>query len=66
VYNTFEAGEVSAEAPCKKSRMLITEKMLQHIQQDLNDGMSIRKVAKLVVVSESTIRYLINKGSLKR
>jgi DNA-binding CsgD family transcriptional regulator len=54
------------EAPYKKRRMLITKDMLQRIQQHLDDGMSIRQAAKQIGVSESAIRYLINKGSLKR
>jgi DNA-binding NarL/FixJ family response regulator len=54
------------EAPCKRSRVLFTEDMLQRIQQYLDNGKSIRQAAKLAGIAESSVRYWINKRRLKK
>ena len=46
----------------KKTRNLITQEKQQRIQQNLDDGKSIRQTAKLEGVAESAIRYWIGKG----
>lgn len=53
------------ETFCKKKRVLITENMRLQIQMYLSNGLSIRKVAKIVGFSESAIRYWKNKKKLK-
>jgi DNA-binding CsgD family transcriptional regulator len=56
----------SIEAPCKRSRILITEDMSRRIQQYLDDGISIRQAARLEGISEPAIRYWIEKGRLRK
>jgi len=53
------------EAICKKRRVAITAEQMQHIQQHLDDGKSIRQAAKLEHTEESAIRYWIKKGNIK-
>ena len=55
-----------AEKRCKRNRVLLKEDMLQHIQQQLDIGKSIRQAAKLEGIAESAIRYWIKKGKLYR
>ena len=45
------------EAPRKRTRVLITDEIIQHIQQHLDNGMSVRKAADREGISESAIRY---------
>lgn len=54
------------EASCKRSRVLLTEDMLQRIQQYLDDGKSVRQAAKLEGIAESAIRYWKNKERLRK
>lgn len=60
-----ELEQPCMEPFCKKKRILITENMMLRIQWYLNNGLSIRKVAKIVGLSESAIRYWKNKKKLK-
>ena len=50
----------------KKIRILLTIDRLNRIQQNLDDGKSIRQAAKLEGVAESAIRYQIKQGKLKK
>jgi len=53
------------ETTRKKRRILLTDDMLQRIQEYLDDGKSIRQAAKLEGIAESAIRYWINKRRLR-
>ena len=44
----------------------MTDEVKQSIQQCLNDGESIRQVAKIEGLSEGTIRYWIKKGKINK
>jgi len=59
-----EPEKLPIEAPCKRTPILFTSDRLQHIQQYLDDGLSIRQAAKQESVSESAIRYWIKQGKL--
>ena len=52
------------EAPRKRTRVLITDEMIQLIQQHLDDGLSMRKAAEKAGISECAIRYWKGKGKL--
>ena len=53
------------EVTKKRSRTLITDDMMYRIQTYLDSGLSIRKTADKVSISESAIRYWIAKNKLK-
>ena len=51
--------------PVKRTRVLITDVMMQQIQHDLDSGLSNRKTADKFGIAESAIRYWKKKGKLK-
>lgn len=50
----------------KRKRVSFTNEQIQHIQELLNKGKSIRQIANTVGAVESTIRYWISKGVLRK
>jgi DNA-binding NarL/FixJ family response regulator len=54
------------EAPRKRTRILLTEDMLQRIQQSLDEGKSIRQAAKREGISEHAVRYWKGKGIITK
>lgn len=52
--------------PNPKKRTSLTSKQIQYIQELLNKSKSIRQIAKMAGVTESAIRYWINKGLLHK
>lgn len=50
----------------KRKRVSFTNEQIQHIQELLNKGKSIRQIANTVGAVESTIRYWISKGILRK
>lgn len=65
IYPKQHLKQQSIEEHRKRSRTLLTEDMLQRIQQYLDDGKSIRQAARLEGVTESAIRYWKEKGKLE-
>jgi len=55
-----------AQTTPKRTRRLMTPDMMQRIQEGLNNRQSINSIAKREQTSESTIRYYIDKGQLKK
>jgi len=53
-----------AEAPKKRTRTPITDEMMNRIQTYLNEGLSTRKTADKIGISESAIRYWKGKKKL--
>jgi len=64
IYTKTDKQIQSDESPYNRTRVIITADMLQHIQQHLDEGISIRQSAKIEGVAESAIRYWIDKGKL--
>jgi len=59
-----ESAQPVVEAPRKRTRKLLTDDMFQRIQEQLDAGLSIRKAATMLGISESAIRYWKNKGKI--
>ncbi|WP_286845122.1 LuxR C-terminal-related transcriptional regulator [Proteiniphilum sp. UBA5346] len=64
IYMKQNRGQQSIETS-KRTRVLLSEEMLQRIQQYLYHGKSIRQAARLEGVTESAIRYWKEKGKLE-
>ena len=60
-----ETARPPVETFHKRTRVLVTDDMMQRIQQHLDDGLSMRKAADREGVSECAIRYWKRKGKLK-
>ena len=52
------------DPPCKRTRTNFTDEMRQCIKDHLNNGLSTRKAAEKVGISESAVRYWKKKGIL--
>ena len=64
---SYESGHLHVEPPQERRiRHLITTDMILRIQEKLDIGESVNSIAKQENVSESAIRYAINKGKLRR
>jgi len=64
IYTRTDKQLQSREAPHKRPRVILTADMMQHIQQYLDEGISIRQSARIEGIAESAIRYWINKRKL--
>ena len=66
IYN-YDSGQTPVEPlQDKRTRHLITPDMILRIQERLNIGCSVNSIAKQENISESSIRYAINIGRLRR
>ena len=57
-------GKQETQIRPKRTRRLLTPELVQQIQKRLNEGQSIRSIAKSAQVTEGAIRYAIKRGKL--